>query len=1148
MPARTRHLVARLAVAPAVLLAASLALVAQPPQPDAGKKGPDPKAAPTTPKAPTTVRLLDGTFQWLGPNAADPDRVLISPQELQKLNDQIDQLRKQLAARRPVPPSGCAIRAKVEKRGETLVAAVPITYAFRTTAANTPVALGGKRAFPVSAALDGQKLPILETAEDGFAALVETPGDHSLLVEYEAPVTGRGTKTEIGFELGLPRAAITTLAFEPLPDVKRVNLTTRATDPTQPKPPPPLRQSLDAKALAPRSGSDGYPLGPVESVELTWDPPAVAAQPTDQVQTADLQVTCKLTDRGVETTAELRPRGTAREWRIAAPATAEVTATRLREPGTDVGPIQPPTVTHPPDPNRPVWKVELPVGASPADWVFAVSLRQDRPKPGDPVAVGPLAVLDVARQTGTVKVSAAGSVRLEFEHGPELHRVEPAAADGTATEFRFATGPTGRNVPGPLFHVRAYPVAGALRVKPTYTLRLVGTAWQVEAAVHVTPVRTEVSSVTVELPADWRSFQAGPPEVVAGVEQDEKAEGPRRRAVIKLAETRRQAFDLELVATSPVEPAAAEAAVSLPLFPSVQHKDGRLEVTERDAQVTATVGPGLEVRGTGREWDRDQPAGWGRPLVPPAGPDGKPPRVATSVTGRFEHGVARVDLAWQPHRPELVAQVRAEVTVERRQVVVVQTVKLQPANGAPRPVRFRGPADEAAGLEAEPALRSVGPGEWATADEADPAATTFRFKFAVKIPRSGSDDRGPWKVPVPLFWPTDATRTDTVVGVWAGSDGVQVNGTVSAGWRELPPEPTADRPALPVATLAGSGTGLPLALDLREPDGPGRFTVWVERGLIRARDDGAGPVDYTARFRLRRWLTDVVELRVPGRDPVILIDGVVRPDATSARDPEDPDALIVRVPLPEPRAEPVELEVRYKSTADRTGVEPLVPPRIRGAAFDGPVRWRVALPGGTVPLLTDGGAAEQRWLFRSGAVVPVAGSSDAALDRWFETGSDPNDQRAGETGQLVVRQATPEPLRVVAVTRSWLLVVCSLSVFLLGLIVSRLPGMIAGPLVALLGGAAAAAAVLYPQPAAQVAGAAEPGLAALVLVLGGLAVGRWYYHRRVVHLPGFARVRPDRSIPSSAGSASPSVRQRPVAPAGSTGSAAQPQPVAPPGA
>jgi hypothetical protein len=86
-----------------------------------------------------------------------------------------------------------------------VVAALTVTYTFRTAQPNAAVALGGRKAFVVGAALNGAARPVLETAEDGFAALVEAPGDHTLTLDLEAPVTARG-KAEVGFEVHLPRS------------------------------------------------------------------------------------------------------------------------------------------------------------------------------------------------------------------------------------------------------------------------------------------------------------------------------------------------------------------------------------------------------------------------------------------------------------------------------------------------------------------------------------------------------------------------------------------------------------------------------------------------------------------------------------------------------------------------------------------------------------------------------------------------------------------------------------------------------------------------------------------------------------------------------------------------------------------------------
>jgi hypothetical protein len=191
-----------------------------------------------------------------------------------------------------------------------------------------------------------------------------------------------------------------------------------------------------------------------------------------------------------------------------------------------------------------------------------------------------------------------------------------------------------------------------------------------------------------------------------------------------------------------------------------------------------------------------------------------------------------------------------------------------------------------------------------------------------------------------------------------------------------------------------------------------------------------------------------------------------------------------RVRLPEGRpGRVVVLEVRYRLAAGRAAEDApagLAWPRV---TMVGPVRWQVVVPDDSVPVVF-GGRAEQRWAFRSGLFAPAAASPDD-LERWFQSGADP-DHPAGVAPVAVVRLAGPEEVRVFHVPRWGLVVVCSGVFLLAGLLVARLPGGVAGPVVAVLGGVVGAAAVVYPQAAV-----------------------RGYYRRRVTHLPGFARGRPD---------------------------------------
>src|SRR5262249_35061888 len=151
-----------------------------------------------------------------------------------------------------------------------------------------------------------------------------------------------------------------------------------------------------------------------------------------------------------------------------------------------------------------VWKVEFPTGSTAADWTVTAVVRKERPKSGmksAAVAVGPFAGLGVLRRTGTVKVTAGPPTRFVFQHGPALGRLRlPAAAgDRSPALFRLATGPTGTTaVNAPLLTVEAWPVEGAVRVKPTYKLKLTEAGWHVRAEFVVKPVRTNVTSVLID--------------------------------------------------------------------------------------------------------------------------------------------------------------------------------------------------------------------------------------------------------------------------------------------------------------------------------------------------------------------------------------------------------------------------------------------------------------------------------------------------------------------------------------------------------------------------------------------------------------------------------------------------------------------------
>jgi hypothetical protein len=1088
------------------LLLTAVSLSAQPPKADPAK--------------PTVIKLPDGTFLWIGPTDGG-EKVQLTPQEFQKLVEKADALKKELAARKPAPPSGCAVRGRVEKRGEQLVAALKLTYSFRTAQPNAAVSLGCKKAFLVSASLDGAKLPVLDTADDGLAVSVEAAGDHTLTLEVEAAVGARGAK-EVGFDLGLPRAPITTLALDPPADGKRVTVATRTPDPAGKA--DVRRVAFDAKQLAAKS--DGHPLGPVDSLEVTWDPPAAASAAADAIQSAELDVTATLSEGLVESTAKAKLRGPAREWRFVAPPTAEVTVERLSGTADAAQPV----VTRPTDAAKLVWKIELPAGSSAADWAVSASARVARPKAGGKpgaAPIGPYAVLNVLQQTGTVKVTAGPYTRFVFKHGPDLRRVESPGPDDVSTAlFRLATGPTGATaVNTPLLTAEAWPIEGAVRVKPTYKLRLTDAGWLVRAEIAVKPIRTEVDTLTIDVPADWRGLESeSDPDTVEGVSPG-KADGPWRPVTVRLAGGQKQPFTLAFAATVPAVPAARELTVGMPRYP---------KAVEREAAVTASVPDGWEVQGTARGWDGDQPAAWAAPLTAVPGADGRLPKVVAAVAGKGDRGLSRVSLTWQPHRPDVTAEVRAEVTVGERQLTVAQVIRLRSPDGFPRPVRLRGPAD-AAGLKSAPALDPVAPGVWSFAPPADARDAVVKLSYALPLPARPT-------VPVGLTWPADAARVGATVRVWAESVQGRAVTAAADGWRELPPDPSPDRDALPVLTLAASAEH-PLALEVRPADAGAAAAVWVERTLIEAAPAEDGAVSYRARFRLGRWLTPAAELLLPdgAGEPAVQVDGL-------AALPADAGGGRYRIPLPDGAAgRAVVLDVRYTRPGARAafGETTYHPPRVAAAAYAGPVRWLITEPTDSAPLLlSNRGRAELRWHPRGATVAPSA-ASRTALDRWFTAGADPADADVAraEGEPVAVRQASPEPIRVGRAPWLVLVAAASLAAFLLSLVTTWLPATASALLVTALGGGCAAAAVLYPQPAAQVAAAGLPGLAAGLFAAAAQAVVRRRVRRRVANLPGFTRTPAPPSAagaPPAAPAGTPSARSRP-------GSGAPPAPVAPSG-
>ena len=1026
------------------------------------------------PKA-SALKLPDGTVVLYTPtpDAQNPpvEGVFLSGKEYQALLDQADQLRKQKDAPKPQSPSRCQIRGRIDAAGSQPVAVLTATYSYRTTTPRTVVALGGLRGQPRTAKTADGRLPVLAATDDGLTVFVESAGEHTLIVEFETPVSARGPGGELGFDLGLPRAPVTTFAFEPPPTGKNPTVGLRASE-----------RLLYRPDLA---------LGPADRLDVTWEPPAPPGATAAREPSADSDITVRIDETQVETVTKIRLRGPVRDWPLLLPPGAEVSA---EQPGV--------RVVRPTDPAKPVWVVKVPDDPA-AEWLVTAVVRQPRAKPADPnartpIPIGPVAV-PAARHAGTVRVSAPPAVAVRFRPGPDVRRqdVPPGAGDETVALFRFAVPPRpGDRTAAPLLTAEARPTNGFVRIEPAYRLRLTPAGWVLTADLKIAPVRAEVDEFRVELPAGWRGAVEASArradaaeELVDEVEVSADGDGPRELTV-RLVGPQKQPFDLTLSAVHPVPAGTREAVVALPRFPR--------GVVEQSARLTAEVPTGLELQATAAGRERG-PAGDPVELKPASG--------ATVLTAGFDRGIGQVSLAWQPHRPEVTARVEVEVTLQDRQAMVAETIHLKADGAALRMARFRGPAAATPTLNA-PLLRQVGDaGEWELAATTKDAATVT---MSYVLPIQARADR----LDLGLFWPDAATRVETQVRVWGGPGVRRVSG-FDGPWQKLPPEPAEGRDALPWLTLSGAGAGLKLGLDLADPAAGPLPGAWVDRARFRAWAGGAA-VAVHGRFVVRRWAAAGVDLVVPpGVLPDVFVDGR-RSDNLL---PASGGAVRVPVPEPKPGRAGVVLDVWYSTPAPAAGPLTLTPPELVGAAYRGPSRWQVFAPPGVVPLdpggavLPDGG-----WAWRNGiyAPAPDADPDDAtgpdAAPAWAAAA-----RQSAPAEALSGRQAKAGPVALVRVPRPAWVAGCSMVSLLLILGLARLRPIRLGPAVAALGVAAAVVAAGWPQPAAEAAAGGQPGTWVAAAVLAGQAGLRWYQRRQVTHLPGFTRTRPAVEANGSAG-------------------------------
>lgn len=1071
----------------------------------------DPPRPPTKPPAtPPTVRTLD-EFKKLPPGAVlviikdfeegrklVPGGVFLDPDEYLKLVEENKDLKARLAGEQPAPPAECHLSGVVEGN----LAQLKARFEFVTERANQVVPLGCALASPTAVKLDDQ-LPILQPTDEGFFALVEKPGTHTLTLEMEVPL---GTEaSERTLTLDLPRSPVTRLELDLPEAVREVKLSTSGST----RPPRGPGQTFNLRNGDKHGRLDAGAIGPVAQFKLQWK--GQAATPTGPpLLLADTQVTVRVGEPSVVTDVKftLTPRGQTSQWRLWLPPQA-----RLVNPAA---PDERVTSIETPEPKQP-WLRIVKLNRS-TDAPLELNFQIHQPRTDNVVNVGPFLVPGAFQQQGNVLITAPPEVRLNVEPRgqsqvllasrdvtPEERRREPRAVAAYRYWLPAADKGSLPPSPSPLLGLEIESTQGQVATRSTHTLRLSDGSWYLVSDVQVIPLRVAgVDQVVLQLPTGFE------PDVRVGDVRQKLEIDANRQAVIAFAAKKAEPFTLRIEGRiTPEMGSGLRAAFDLPTV--------RRSI-DRGGQMTVQVP---------REFELLNP----RP-GDPAWTSLTPGRA--EFTWQTDRGLDRAEVAWQPYRVEVVVPVEAYVTFSPQQLHVEQRLRLPrtepstqvllwvPEDVPSDRVRVlaRGrpaPTDEGVTVE-RPGFRPWLVSLTELVDREHPLIVRLFVPLPVGEKR---------RFATPLVVPDLATRVEATVQVW----GLPGDLPMLAGgpWEEERPRAVSDR-GDSVPALALVGTRLDQPPVLRLADTPTLPSVHVERTLIRAAVADSGYQTYRVWFLLRRLVGPHLDVELPAPLPAVDLRAALRPEGGSAMT-LTPDAVeegrTARLRLPAEAAHGLSmLELTYRLPGRGGPLHTVLsPPVLRGEGERGPVRWQVTLPPTLVPLPLDADL-EQRWGWRGWLLAPRSALGDAALEQWFfagtELGGDLTPATAGTQSSGLVCWGGFTPLRIVyAPQQAWLLL-CSLTLLILGLALYFLSpsSRLFWPVVVLLTAVVGTTVLLWPGVLSAVVYGCEPGVLVLLLVLGIPWMLHQRYRRQVVFMPGFTRVRAGSSLIRNGGSGS----------------------------
>jgi hypothetical protein len=691
--------------------------------------------------------------------------------------------------------------------------------------------------------------------------------------------------------------------------------------------------------------------------------------------------------------------------------------------------------------------------------------------------------------------------------------------------FRYLT--TKNQSPSLSFEIR--PARGFVSIQPTHRLELRPDGWRLRSEIRVTPIRTALDQLALILPRGWTEPRVLPFERVEEVlpVRDATRTGTH---LIRLANTEREPVTLILESRFPLATTATELKLDLPRFPDTE---------EGDTQIIVQVQDGLTLRGQVREL-----LGGVETTVPlqPRLPI-KAGLAVTQLAGSFDIPVVGVDLTWQPFRPELTSDVRADLSFGERQVTVTQTIRIQASDPITRSIRLKGPKSALAFQSSIPLEQTLG--GWSLTPPTEAREIVLTCSFALNLP-GRSPDGSPVKLEIP-FLCAESARTTASVRLW-GTGLTGRRPRVSEGaWAERPIEPVPERDILPWMALdhSHSQTIPNLTLDLWET--AETASVIVERSVIRVSpmDDGSWMV--RARWLLKRWSTGSLDVAIPTAASPSVWVGKDRVDPIPLGKKSEPLSHY-RVSLPEPKGNRGSLlvEVQYPQlTRPRLATVTLTPPEILNATTLIPTIWGVALPVDQISLVWRGILLDYRWPWYRDRFFPAARLTSLDLEQWLSSGTLTSESDRGLSDLTIVgRQSSPTSIEFTCLPRIPFLILSSILIMCLAWLVLSRRGRVWCVIWCLATGLVTLTAILLvPQPTLAILTAATPGLIAGVFGYWTATLRQWLAQRRTRYLGSFQREpsRFSRSLSTasarSAGVILPasSSRSSPVPPPGANG-------------